>query len=426
MQSSFLTALQKICAVTEIDTSRYANALFSQTEYLTALGKHWDDYFSEEADTISRDMEKLFTIDANRIDGGLKEYNGVLDTGLLSEQAKLRLAEFKEKQFSISQLETYAKCPFKYFSERIMQLTVEDEPQEETDRMEIGSLLHAILFKFYVEVTGKNLSVQGCDEKTFDEVKNVLFGIARNELENTQAGKLLPFWDREKIIGINGDEKQSILFKFLIHERNEIHTRPFMFETSFGTFSTSREGDETYAAIEVGGVKLRGKIDRIDIDNDNHSFKIYDYKIKKSASIARDIDDALALQLPVYIIAGESVLREKLEEQYTPETPVIYSLKYSDEEFGTHNIITSSLKPRGKLSDDDALQLTEDNIALMKKIAGEKIPEYVSDITGGKFFLSPLPNREEKICRYCEFKKICRIAEYTAVETFDENSSSLD
>jgi ATP-dependent helicase/nuclease subunit B len=426
MQSSFLTALQKICAITEVDTSRYSNALFSKTEYLTALGKHWDEYFAADAEGAGSDFASLFAIDAKRIEGSLEEFNGVLDSSALSELAKDRLAGIRGKQFSISQLETYAKCPFKYFSERVMQLTIEDEPQEEADRMEIGSLLHAILFKFYVGVNSQSIVVQNCDEKTFTTAKNLLFDIAKNELANTQAGKLLPFWDREKIIGINGDEKQSILFKFLVNEREEIHTHPLMFETAFGTFSTAKDGEATYAAIEIGGVKLRGKIDRIDVDEDNHLFRIYDYKTRKSASISKDIDDALALQLPVYVIAGESILKEHSGKEYSPDTPVIYSLKYSDEEFGTHDIIASSLKKRGKLSEEEKTLIARENIAFMRKIAEEKIPEYVNNITDGKFYLSLLPNREDKICAYCDFIKICRIGESVPLETGTDNTGEPD
>jgi ATP-dependent helicase/nuclease subunit B len=423
MQSSFLTALQKICAITEVEASRYDNALFSKTEYLTALGRHWNDYFAGSTKNAG-EFERLFSIDTDRISGSLEDYNGILNNSTLSEQAKARLAEIREKQFSISQLETYAKCPFKYFSERVMQLTVEDEPLEESDRMEIGSLLHAILFKFYVNVTREDIIIQQCDEKTFLQAKNLLFDIAVNELENTQAGKLLPFWDREKIIGVNGDARQSILYKFLEHERDKIHTRPIMFETAFGKFSSDKEGDDTYAAIEVGGIKLRGKIDRIDIDEENHLFRIYDYKARKSASISKDIDDALALQLPVYVIAGESILQEKTGKAYSADTPVIYSLKYSAKEFGTHDIIASSLKTKGRLSDEEKNRQVQENIALMRKIAEEKIPQYVDDISGGKFFLSTLDDREKKICCYCEFKKICRISENAHSE--DESANSTD
>ena len=413
MQSSFLSALQKICTITEIDTSRYADALFSKVEHLTAVGRHWGERFTGDTENLPYDFEKLFAIDAGRTGGSLETYNGVLDTSALSEQAKTRLAEIRDRQYSISQLETYAKCPFKYFSERVMRLSIEDEPEEEADRMEIGSLLHSILFKFYVEITNNSITLQKCDDKTFSRAKKILFDIASAELENTQAGKLLPFWDREKILGINGDEQQSILYKFLMAEREEITTRPLMFETAFGTFSTAKSGEDTWAAIEIGGIQLRGKIDRIDIDSENHMFRIYDYKTGMNSEIAKDIDLGLALQLPVYLIAGESILKEKFGAEYTSINPVIYSLKYSEGEFGLHEIIAAHLKERGKLSDEQKTALTQTNIEFMRKLATEKIPEYVNSISAGKFFLSPLDNRETKICAYCDFKKICRISEST-------------
>jgi radical SAM protein with 4Fe4S-binding SPASM domain len=45
------------------------------------------------------------------------------------------------------------------------------------------------------------------------------------------------------------------------------------------------------------------------------------------------------------------------------------------------------------------------------QIALESVSKYVKKIVEGDFRLSQLENRENKVCRYCEFKSICRIQE---------------
>ena len=41
----------------------------------------------------------------------------------------------------------------------------------------------------------------------------------------------------------------------------------------------------------------------------------------------------------------------------------------------------------------------------------EKMSEYHQKIKSGKFNLSELDNREDKVCRYCDFRSFCRVQE---------------
>ena len=52
----------------------------------------------------------------------------------------------------------------------------------------------------------------------------------------------------------------------------------------------------------------------------------------------------------------------------------------------------------------------EVNEALIK-ICLEAVEKYVAAIQEGKFHLSLLENREAKICKYCNFRAVCRIQE---------------
>jgi ATP-dependent helicase/DNAse subunit B len=47
----------------------------------------------------------------------------------------------------------------------------------------------------------------------------------------------------------------------------------------------------------------------------------------------------------------------------------------------------------------------------MIKICLDTVNKFAGDIAEGKFHLTTLKNREAKVCRFCDFKKMCRIQE---------------
>ena len=59
------------------------------------------------------------------------------------------------------------------------------------------------------------------------------------------------------------------------------------------------------------------------------------------------------------------------------------------------------------MSKDEMITMVEEMI----RICIESIHKYVDDITSGKFNLSELEDRENKVCRYCNFRSVCRIQE---------------
>ncbi len=54
-----------------------------------------------------------------------------------------------ERLWSPTQLESYAKCPWAYFSSRLLRLEKLEDPEEEMDPATRGSVLHAALRRFY-------------------------------------------------------------------------------------------------------------------------------------------------------------------------------------------------------------------------------------------------------------------------------------
>ena len=125
----------------------------------------------------------------------------------LSEYAKENLNNYKDKEYSISQLETYAKCPYKYFAERVLKLKPLEEPSEEIEALEMGSLLHNILYEFYKTIRLKGIIISKASGKDFNYAKDILFKIAEEKIKEGNFNSPLTFYEKEKILGINGKGK---------------------------------------------------------------------------------------------------------------------------------------------------------------------------------------------------------------------------
>ena len=105
----------------------------------------------------------------------------------------------------------------------------------------------------------------------------------------------------------------------------------------------------------------------------------------------------------MYLYTAKELIKSQLNKNYKPFGAEIYSLKFNQKDFG------SKLAGIGRAINDKEkmVQLAEEMI----KICIESINKYVNEISSGKFNLSRLEDRENKVCKYCNFRSICRIQE---------------
>jgi len=402
-ESNFMSEFGRLFSITEKGESDYRQTLYSRGELLTELGKYGIDkascYLSAADNIVPEKIKKGIDIAVQRTDPLVQsEYSGYLINNLSPELTE-KLNEYKERLYSISQLETYAKCPYKYFVERVLGLEVPEEPSEDIEAVEMGSLLHLILYEFYSALKVKNINLADDKPGDFAFAENLIFKIASEKIEEAGFYSKLAFYEKEKILGINNNRKNSLLFKFLLYEKeNYAGYFPEYFEKEFGISDSVKS-----MPLKAGEVSVRGKIDRIDVNSENKSFKVVDYKLSGKKPSANELDDAISLQLPLYMYAAKELIKRELDEEYTPAGAEIYSLKFSEEQFGKKTINFGGRKNEG----GDLSELTS---AVINNCINA-INTYVTEITSGKFNLSSLPNREAVVCGYCDFKSICRVQE---------------
>ncbi len=444
VHSAFIDELQRIA---EIKTSTdHDKTLFSTENFLKNYGAFvWECSEAEDVEKPNIPSTTLATLPlivhnarvekSRTVTHDDREYEGCLRPNLLSQSSRRALEKRREWIYSVSQLETYGECPFRYFSDRVLNLNPTEEEATGLTSMEKGSLAHKILFEFY-DRRRDAPSISGCENADFDEAVADLRRIARDHLEAEEAQRYLNradklFWDIDVERLIGGYGRTGILPAFLEAERErDLEVQPRYFEVEFGPSVRSEPTDPQLGsteAITVGEVALSGRIDRVELGNG--MFVVGDYKTGSTTPKLNDLLEGRSLQLPLYVAVVEQLLRQQsapiqgFEEDFEPIQGVggIYyllqeesgvELGIGDKEYNEKAFQVSSRS--GQLLPNARFQVEEtqadsdsDVIEAIVDVAVKHANQYVRSIAKGDFQLTR--HDKTKVCRYCSFKRICRV-----------------
>lgn len=302
-------------------------------------------------------------------------YDGVL--AIAQNRQSLAQTYSGEHLFSVSQLETYADCPFRFFQERVLGLFSVDPPEQVFDHLARGSVLHDALENFHKEHHGYAIAdldpgkaaarMRACGEAAFDRIARRYPHLGKGLLD---AEKTRILETLQRYLTIEGAREQDRAWK------------PVHFEFAFGY---DREAGEEpvpppyVMALNGESVKIAGKIDRVDSDGD--ALRLIDYKSSKTANKA--VEDGKSFQLAVYALAAD----ERLFED-TPCNEAVYLA------IGKSNAHTVAL------SRDNDRYAWDERVA----IAREAVAAAVAGIRAGRF----PPTSEPTPCRGCAAETVCR------------------
>ena len=102
----------------------------------------------------------------------------------------------------------------------------------------------------------------------------------------------------------------------------------------------------------------------------------------------------------------ETAAKKELGKEYQPAGAQIFSLKFNKKDFGKQNLSLKSRRVKNQSVEEEV-----NNAQEIIDICLEMIGKFTTDISQGKFHLSTLKNRDAKVCKFCDFKRICRIQE---------------
>lgn len=305
---------------------------------------------------------------------------------------------FANQKFSVSALETYAKCPFMFFLR--YGLGVEEKRPLDLDEATIGNIIHKCLEQYF--------STRATDVDAF--VDSFFKQISTNE-------KYSIFFAYKKYASILNSIKRECkqTIRDIICEQDNSNFKIGQVESYVGGKNV---------LFEFGGRKIAfgGIVDRI--DRYNNKVIVVDYKTGKAEHEIEDIIFGNKIQIFVYLKTLEetrgveavgalyypiSAKRKKKNQKTFLGFLVEDELDAFDKTLrqeGCSKALGVKLKKDGTLSSNKTV-ISRQEFSNLMNIAKSVMEQNLKNISEG--FISPSPLNTGKLpCEYCKFLGICK------------------
>jgi RecB family exonuclease len=265
--------------------------------------------------------------------------------------------------YSVSRLERYLECPFKYFAAHILKLPEERDEQSWMTPQERGHFVHEVFETFFLEWQG--LGHGAITTANVGEAMALFHAVAERHL----AG--LPEGDRalERTLLLGSAAAAGFgerAFAFEIEDAIPVVERLLEHELA-GDFVFAAEG-------ATRRVRLRSKADRIDLLADG-TLRIVDYKIGRAPEKKR------SLQLPIYGVCAQQALEGRQGRAWTVSRAGYIAFKEK-------TAFTELQNPDKSLAEGQARLLA-----------------VVDGVERGEF---PVQPDEPFLCNWCAYAGVCR------------------
>ncbi|GAB1234237.1 PD-(D/E)XK nuclease family protein [Ferrigenium sp. UT5] len=248
---------------------------------------------------------------------------------------------------SISGYNSLVACPYQYYARHILKLNELDEVPEAIEKRAYGERVHTILQRFHAQYP---LVMQGDAEEMMAVLQRISEEVFADLLaQDFTARAWLARW------------MQSL--------------------PAYLEWQTTREADGwRYAESEqafdwpLEGIRLRGRIDRLDVRDDEK--RVLDYKTQ-----------------------SEQVLRNKLKEPGEDVQLACYAYAHEAADAAFVSI------EGGKVSE----VAPKEDVPLLAQLNAERLEQVMGEMRGG----AGLPaNGIDAVCAYCEVRGVCRKGEW--------------
>lgn len=291
-----------------------------------------------------------------------------------------------ERGLSPTALETYARCPFQFFSRHVLGLEPLDRPEEilGPSPAEFGELGHGILNSFYRALIDGGYFTGNATKIDVETALQAVAGqVFADYEENHPTGYALA-WEslKESIL--------QLLRQVVAHDLGELSQAGFA-PASLETDVTARLPADWPEPLQ--GFLIRGRIDRIDRKDD--ALRVIDYKFKLGASPATQDKNLVRaalrgerLQPPLYYMLAQRWVEDQIKEITRPDIEV--NLYFIAPRWAGGPLIASVYGSEGLTAKTGAE--TKQTIAYL-----------ATGVRQGSFFI----NRGAH-CAYCDAAPICR------------------
>ncbi len=213
------------------------------------------------------------------LDETLPEASSSANPGLITTIPLLQ-TRLASKSYSVTELETFQKCPRHYFFKNVLGELPPPKALDEGSADQWGLFMHDLLCKTMKKHPPKEAFL------------DVLHQTAHDLFSEWDTGHFL--WAIRKDL-LFGTESQPGLLAKIAQDQSPL---PPMTPTAFEQFFQIQ--------IHQGLMRFHGKIDMVLIDTDQQTLAILDYK-KGRAPGPSDIENFQSLQIPLYLLAAQAL-----------------------------------------------------------------------------------------------------------------------
>lgn len=345
------------------------------------------------------------------------------DKNPLNKEISKRL--YNKNRFSVSEIERYARCPYKYFID--YGLKAQKNKNLDVDMMEIGNIVHYNMENISKDL--REIDIENLDDKKLENLVRENFEKAiENSLEKMRAND-----NKNKFILSNVYASTQKSTKKVL---DQIKKGKFQIDSVEEKYGKGQKYPEVYVDDRN---YLEGRIDRIDRFED--FVRIIDYKTGSTEINIKYVFNGIQLQLFVYMLS----VKEKKSENLSPVASFYLPLKDEvqkiDDPFTKKTILdiyNKKTKMNGLIIkiNEEVLKLLDENFngkksdifkisrgkvniftpeeeEILEKFIKKLISNYICQIKDGNIKLNPLrTNKNSYECTNCDFRSICKF-DYT-------------
>lgn len=343
---------------------------------------------------------------------------------------------FPLKNVSVSQLESFARCPFRYF----VDYGLRPEPEREwaADARDRGSLYHEALDRFAGQIGGERIpetreEAMAAAEKVFDDIFP--------RLENTPLGG-------SPRARADAEQMKAVFLRTADTVARALRHGAFRIVKSEYAFGRPGGAPPTILKLPNGrSLSMTGVIDRVDacVENGKTYVRIVDYKSGGTAFDPAQIGAGLQLQLLIYLQAVLDNFKDALpagmfyqrvdDPLITTDTVLtaeeaekecLKALRLNGPALADPDVIRlmddgmppvslpNMLKKDGSLS-SSAHVLSVEEFSLLTGYARHLAGQLAGRIMEGDIEARPAQSGGASPCAYCEYQDICRKDHFTGV-----------
>ncbi len=338
-------------------------------------------------------------------------------------------------QTSVSKLEQYRTCPFSFYLK--YGLNLKEEETYEIKSIDTGSFMHEIIDDFFEMVKNNEIDVKNISK---EEIEKIIHEIVTDKITLSR-NAMFTSSNKFKILL---KKLEKVLIQSIIYIVQNLANSKFQILGNEVEFKPGGKYPPIELSLEDGKkIEITGKIDRIDLAEDEHGkyIRIIDYKSSVKNINLNEVMFGIQLQLityldevitkgdflpagalyfnlidPIITLAGNKSTEEiekEVQKNFKMKGIVLADInivKMMDTklEKGYSETIPVYIDKDGNISKNLSSTISEEDFTNLQKKVRSIIKQISKEIFSGDISIKPYYNKDKKTpCEFCKYRTIC-------------------